>query len=131
VQILSHATSKFTLNGLARHRINTRLIATHWDDILRVAGSLKVGTVHASILIQALQRGGRPTTLARAISELGRIAKTLYLLLCWLLGTSVQKDGVDLPVFRFSGDFLRTDVPSSQYRARMSRMFILHNLTEC
>jgi TnpA family transposase len=69
-----------TLNGLARHRINTRLIATHWDDILRVAGSLKVGTVHASTLIQALQRGGRPTTLARAIAELGRIAKTLYLL---------------------------------------------------
>ncbi len=68
------------LNGLARHRINTRLIATNWDDILRVAGSLKVGTVHASTLIQALQRGGRPTTLARAISELGRIAKTLYLL---------------------------------------------------
>ncbi|HEU5375555.1 MAG TPA: Tn3 family transposase [Ktedonobacteraceae bacterium] len=68
------------LNGLARHRINTRLIANNWDDILRVAGSLKVGTVHASTLIQALQRGGRPTTLARAISELGRIAKTLYLL---------------------------------------------------
>src|SRR5207302_5592115 len=68
------------LNGLARHRINTNLIANNWDDILRVAGSLKVGTVHASTLIQALQRGGRPTTLARAISELGRIAKTLYLL---------------------------------------------------
>src|SRR5260370_17627775 len=73
------------LNGLARHWINTRLIANNWDDILRVAGSLKVGTVHASTLIQALQRGGRPTTLARAISELGRIAKTLY------LGVSISK----------------------------------------
>jgi TnpA family transposase len=39
-----------------------------------------VGIVHASTLIQTLQHGGRPTTLARAISELGRIAKTLYLL---------------------------------------------------
>jgi TnpA family transposase len=68
------------LNGLARHRINTRLIATHWDDILRVAGSLKVGTVHASTLVQALQRAGRPTTLGRAIAELGRIPKTLHLL---------------------------------------------------
>ena len=68
------------LNGLARHRINTSLIANNWDDILRVAGSLKVGTVHASTLVQALQRGGRPTTLARAIAELGRIAKSLYLL---------------------------------------------------
>lgn len=68
------------LNGLARHRIHTQLIANNWDDILRVAGSLKVGTVHASTLVQSLQRGGRPTTLARAIAELGRIAKTLYLL---------------------------------------------------
>jgi TnpA family transposase len=68
------------LNGLARHRINTTLITTNWDDILRVAGSLKVGTVHASTLVQALQRAGHPTTLARAIAELGRIPKTLHLL---------------------------------------------------
>jgi TnpA family transposase len=68
------------LNGLARHRINTRLITNNWDDILRVAGSLKVGTIHASTLVQILQPGGQPTTLARAIAELGRIAKTLYLL---------------------------------------------------
>jgi TnpA family transposase len=68
------------LNGLARNRINTHLITNNWDDILRVAGSLKVGTVHASTLVQTLQRGGHPTTLARAIAELGRIAKTLYLL---------------------------------------------------
>ena len=66
------------LNGLARHRINTNLIATNWDDILRVAGSLKVGTIHASTLVQALQRGGHPMTLGRAIAELGRIPKTLH-----------------------------------------------------
>ncbi len=68
------------LNGLARHRINTNLIAANWDDILRVAGSLKVGTIHASTLVQALQRGGHPTTLGQAIAELGRIPKTLHLL---------------------------------------------------
>ena len=68
------------LNGLARHRITPNLIATNWDDILRVAGSLKVGTVHASTLVQALQRGGHPTTLGRAIAELGRIPKTLHML---------------------------------------------------
>ena len=30
-----------TLNGLARHRVKTALIAQHWDDFLRVAGSLR------------------------------------------------------------------------------------------
>jgi TnpA family transposase len=68
------------LNGLARNRINLDLIARNWDDMLRVAGSLKLDTVSASTLIRALQGGGRPKTLARAISEAGRIAKSLHLL---------------------------------------------------
>ena len=45
-----------------------------------MAGSLKLGTVSASELIRGLQGGGRPSTLGRAIGELGRVAKTLYLL---------------------------------------------------
>ncbi len=36
------------LDGLARNRINSNLITDHWDDMLRVAGSLKLGTVHAT-----------------------------------------------------------------------------------
>ena len=68
------------LNRLARSRINLKLIRSHWDDILLVVGSLVQGTVRASELIRALQRGGRPSSLARAISEIGRISKTLHLL---------------------------------------------------
>lgn len=68
------------LSGLARHQINTHLIASHWDDLLRVAGSLATGTVRASELLRVLQGGGRPTPLGRAVAELGRITKTLYLL---------------------------------------------------
>ncbi len=68
------------LDGVARQRVNTALIAAHWDDLLRVAGSLRLGTVSASALLRTLQRDGRPATLARAIGELGRIPKTLHLL---------------------------------------------------
>jgi TnpA family transposase len=68
------------LNGIARHRVNPQLIAQHWDDLLRVAGSLKLGTVSGSELIRALHGGGRPAGLARAIGEAGRVAKTLHLL---------------------------------------------------
>ena len=68
------------LNGLARHRTNIKLIEQNWDDILRVAGSLLLGTVHASELLRSLLRSSRPSMLARAIAELGRIPKTLFLL---------------------------------------------------
>jgi TnpA family transposase len=68
------------LDGLARQRIDIPRIERNWDDLLRVAGSLKMGSVSASELIRGLQDGGRPSTLGRAIGELGRAAKTLYLL---------------------------------------------------
>ena len=68
------------LNGLAANKINTRLVAEHWDDLLRLAGSLKLGVVQAAGLTRALQTNDRPTRLARALQELGRLVKTLYLL---------------------------------------------------
>ena len=68
------------LNSVARQTVNTKLIATHWDDLLRIAGSLKLKTVRASIFIRGLQAAQRTSTLARALAELGRIAKTRHLL---------------------------------------------------
>jgi hypothetical protein len=47
------------LNGLARHRLQPERIARHWDDLLRVAGSLKMGTVSASEFVRTLQAGSR------------------------------------------------------------------------
>jgi TnpA family transposase len=68
------------LNNLARNRIRKDVISRYWDDMLRVAGSLKLGTVNPTYLIQMLQKGGKPTMLGRAIGEFGRIYKTKYLL---------------------------------------------------
>jgi TnpA family transposase len=68
------------LNDVARHPINLHLIKQHWDELLRLAGSLTLGVFHVESLIRTLQRGDRPTKLARALAELGRIIKTLYLL---------------------------------------------------
>lgn len=65
------------LNNLASHKVRMRLIAQHWDDFLRLAGSLKLGLVQVSGLMRTLQTNDRPTRLARALEELGRIIKTL------------------------------------------------------
>ena len=66
------------LNPLARSKINTGLIVRHWDDILRVMGSLQHGTVTPSELIRSLLRSKRPSALTRAMRELGRIVRTIF-----------------------------------------------------
>jgi len=68
------------LNDLSRYLVNTRLIAEHWDDLLRLAGSLKPGRGRATSVMRTLQRGASFSGLGRAAAELGRIGKTLYLL---------------------------------------------------
>jgi len=60
--------------------LNLSIVEAHWDDILRVAGSLMLGRVAASDLVRVLQSGGRPTALGRAIAEVGRVPKTVHLL---------------------------------------------------
>ncbi len=72
-----------TLNGIARSRIDTTLITENWEDVLRVVGSLKLGTVDPIELMRTLQSGGRASTLSKAIGEVGRIAKSLFLLFMW------------------------------------------------
>jgi TnpA family transposase len=68
------------LNGIARHRINTKSILENWDDMLRLAGSLKLGVVQAMSVMRTLQIGDRPTKLAQAVAELGRVDKTIHAL---------------------------------------------------
>jgi len=67
------------LNHVMRHRLNRRLTEEQWDDILCVVGSLKYGRLRASDVIRMRQGAGRPTRLGRAIGEVGRIAKSFYL----------------------------------------------------
>lgn len=68
------------LNELARGTIYPQRIHQQWDDMMRIAGSLKLGTIHASELVRSLLKSDRPSSLAQAIIEIGRINKTIYLL---------------------------------------------------
>jgi TnpA family transposase len=67
-------------NDMSRHKINLPLIAANWDDLLRLAGSLKLGRVPASDIMRIMQISDRPTRLAQALAEFGRIDKTLHVL---------------------------------------------------
>jgi TnpA family transposase len=55
--------------------IRQDFILRHWDDLLRLAGSLKLGWVTASVFISKLQAYPRQNILARALQEYGRLLK--------------------------------------------------------
>jgi hypothetical protein len=55
--------------------------STTWDDALRLAGSLKLGVVQATSVMRTLRVDDRPTKLAQAVAELGRIDKSIHSLM--------------------------------------------------
>jgi TnpA family transposase len=78
---LDPAADYCALNTVARHRIDRRLVCERYDELLRVAGSLVQGHTTASALMRALRgRSREAARLARAIGEVGRVAKTIHLL---------------------------------------------------
>jgi TnpA family transposase len=64
-------------------RIDEALIATCWDELLRLAASVRTGVVSASLMLRRLGAYPRQNGLALALREVGRIQRTL-LVLDWL-----------------------------------------------
>ena len=68
------------LNTISKSKVKLYNIEPHWDDVLRLVGSLKLGRVPATGIMRTLQVGDRATSLATAIAEIGRIDKTIHVL---------------------------------------------------
>ncbi|EIO6669788.1 Tn3 family transposase, partial [Shigella flexneri] len=62
----------------------------HWDEILRLATSIKQGTVTASLMLRKLGSYPRQNGLAVALRELGRIERTLFIL-DWLQSVELRR----------------------------------------
>lgn len=60
--------------------INSRLIEQQFQEILRLASSIKQGSVTASLILRKLSAYPRQNSLAIALRELGRIERTLFML---------------------------------------------------
>ena len=75
----TQAESAFPLAGpLLTCRANLDLIAAHWDDLLRLAGSLKFGHATASLLVGKLSASSRQNALAAALKVYGALRRTIY-----------------------------------------------------
>ena len=77
---LGPARPDLTVDAARRGKIRPELIRDRWDELLRVAGSLKRGWITPSLLISRLQAQSPKGPLAAALQEYGRLVKTNFAL---------------------------------------------------
>lgn len=68
------------INPLFRGTSDKELIREQWDPLVRVAASLKNRTAPANIIIQRLANSSSSDRLAAALTALGRVVKTIFIL---------------------------------------------------
>lgn len=69
-----------SLDGILKGKINEKIIKDNYDEVLRLASSIKEGTVTSSLIISKLASYSRQNSLAVALREMGKIEKTIFIL---------------------------------------------------
>jgi TnpA family transposase len=105
-----------TLEPLIAGRINVELIRAHWQEILRIAASIRTGTVTASLIMRQLASYPRQNGVAAALRELGRLERTLFTL-----------DWIEDPELRRSTG---QELNKGESRNSLARAVFIHRLGE-
>ena len=69
-----------SLDPLLRNTIDMAIIHEQWDQLVRIAASLKDRLTSAHVVMQRLNNAGSSDRLAKALTALGRLAKTTHIL---------------------------------------------------
>jgi TnpA family transposase len=117
------------LRPLMGTRVKTGIVRDHWVDVVRLAASLKAGTVAPSAMLKKLSAYRRQNQLDLALQELGRVERTLFML-DWLespalrrrchagLNKSEQRHYLAQEICTFSqGRIADRDAEAQQFRA--------------
>jgi TnpA family transposase len=78
------------LSSMIGGSINTRIIEQQLGEVLRLAASIRQGTVTASLILRKLGSYPRQNCLALALREVGRIERSLFML-AWLEGPALRR----------------------------------------
>ncbi|GAB6524469.1 hypothetical protein bcgnr5386_53900 [Bacillus cereus] len=68
------------IDGLFSQSVDWNLIENHYEDMLRVVMSIKIGRIHPSMILNKLNTYSKNNKLYQAFRELGGAIRTLFLL---------------------------------------------------
>lgn len=77
---ISSPTEFPNIKGILRGKINIKVIKENFDDVLRLAHSIREGRVSGSLMMGKLGSYARQNKIATALREIGRIEKTIFIL---------------------------------------------------
>src|SRR5271154_3877266 len=60
--------------------LDLRVVGENWDEVLRLAASIKAGTVTPSAILRRLAAYPKQNALAKTLREIGRLERTLFTL---------------------------------------------------
>jgi TnpA family transposase len=70
--------------------INTTAIEANWSEVLRLAASIRAGTVSPSVILRKIAASPRQNALNRTLREMGRIERSIFT--CdWLLDPGLRR----------------------------------------
>lgn len=78
------------LEGLVSGKIDQSVIIACWPEILRLIAAIKTGAILPSTLLQRLSAGPQRNTVAKALREVGKLVRTIFIL-GWLLDGDLQR----------------------------------------
>lgn len=68
------------VNGKRFKKINEQIIIENFQEIMRLVESIRCEKVKASVILRRISSYARDNSVAKALKEIGRIVKTIYLL---------------------------------------------------
>lgn len=77
------------IETILKGSINWSLIQKHYHEVVRLAASLKMGSVEAEVLIKRFSASNYNHPVYQALNEIGKVAKTLFL--CRYLSTEALR----------------------------------------
>ena len=80
IYLLPDQKAPASLKPLVGGTIDADHIIAHWDQVMRLATSVRTGTTTASAILKKLSAYPRQNGLAKALREIGRIERTLFTL---------------------------------------------------